>query len=117
MCIKTDLFPFLRQPLFIRENQYDTAKLGNCGWAGDAGDFALKMMNFALTTITIVSKTRNFVLKRMDFAEYLKLWGAWMRAQLAVIRESPKDGYFSGACLEHGGNFGFDVSPVLRVAT
>ena len=36
-----------------------------------------------------------------------------MRAQLAVIRTSPKDGFFSGSCLEHGGNFGWVSSPVI----
>lgn len=69
------LFPHLKAPLFVRENQFDTAKLGNYGWDGSD-------------------------------AAYLKLWGQWTRAQLATIKRSPKDGYFSAACLEHGGNFG-----------
>ena len=80
------LYPFLRAPLFIRENQFDSAKLANCGWDGaDSG--------------------------------YLKRWGSWMRAQLAVIRQSKKDGYFSASCLEHGGNFGWASSPVINGVT
>ena len=77
------LYPHLQAPLFIRENQYDTAKLANCGWDG-----------------------RD--------AAYLKLWGQWMRKQLGVISQSPKDGFFSAACLEHGGNFGWRSSPVVK---
>ena len=79
----TDLYPHLVKPLFIRENQFDTAKLANCGWDGE------------------------------DTA-YLKAWGQWMREQLAVIAKSKKDGFFSGSCLQHGGNFGFDTSPVIN---
>ena len=83
------LYPFLRQPLFIRENQYDTAKLANCG----------------------------FDARSSTDTSYLKLWGEWMRAQLGVIRQSPKDGYFSASCLEHGGNFGWLSSPVIGGVT
>ena len=55
--------------------------------------------------MTDVAKLANcgFDAKHSNDTQYLKLWGEWMRAQLAVIRQSPKDGYFSGACLEHGG--------------
>ncbi len=28
------LYPHLQRPVFIRENQFDTAKLANCGWNG-----------------------------------------------------------------------------------
>lgn len=80
------LYPHLKQPIFIRENQYDTAKLANCGWDGSN-------------------------------AAYLKLWGEWMRAELGVIAQSPKDGFFSAACLEHGGNFGWASSPVINGVT
>lgn len=80
------LYPHVKSPLFIRENLFDTAKLGNCGFnAQSDGD-----------------------------VEYLKAWGKWMKAQLAVVRQSAKDGYFVASCLQHGGNFGFESSPVIN---
>jgi hypothetical protein len=86
MSVCTDahyLYPYLKQPLFVRENQYDTAKLANCGWDGTS-------------------------------TEYLQAWGKWMRAQLMLISRSTKDGFFSGSCLQHGGNFGWESSPVIN---
>ena len=83
------LLPHLVKPLFIRENQFDTAKLGNCGW--DRAN-----------------------------ATYLAEWGGWMRSQLAEIEamsthaSSVQHGFFSGACLQHGGNFGWETSPVIH---
>ena len=82
------LYPHLKQPIFVRENQYDTAKLANCGWDRMAS----------------------------DATDYLKNWGAWMRAQLKVVAASGKsgDGFFSASCLEHGGNFGWETSPTIK---
>lgn len=37
-----------------------------------------------------------------------------MRSQLGVVAKSAKDGYFSASCLEHGGNFGWESSPVVN---
>eukprot|EP00929_Paragymnodinium_shiwhaense_P115841 TRINITY_DN8499_c0_g5_i1.p1 TRINITY_DN8499_c0_g5~~TRINITY_DN8499_c0_g5_i1.p1 ORF type:complete len:506 (-),score=83.73 TRINITY_DN8499_c0_g5_i1:221-1738(-) len=79
------LYPYIRSPLFIRENQYDTAKLANCGFKSSSTDF-----------------------------DYLKAWGRWMRAQLEVISRSKKDGFFSASCYMHAGNFGFESSPIVK---
>jgi len=86
------LYPHLRSPLFIMENQYDTAKLANCGL--DSRDISTAAQ-----------------------LAYVKAWGGWMRAQLAAIAAGAKngsDGFFSASCLQHGGNFGFASSPVVN---
>jgi hypothetical protein len=79
------LYPHIKSPVFIRENQYDASKLMNCGFMPGSKDIA-----------------------------YLKAWGNWMRAQLDVISKNHKDGFFSASCYQHGGNFGFDTSPVVN---
>jgi hypothetical protein len=79
----------LKNPIFFRENLYDSAKLANCGFTSGRNGAS-------------------------DDTEYLKAWGKWMRAQLAIFSISSKDGFYSASCLDHCGNTGFDSSPVIN---
>eukprot|EP00316_Scyphosphaera_apsteinii_P016208 CAMPEP_0119326424 /NCGR_PEP_ID=MMETSP1333-20130426/68363_1 /TAXON_ID=418940 /ORGANISM="Scyphosphaera apsteinii, Strain RCC1455" /LENGTH=388 /DNA_ID=CAMNT_0007334731 /DNA_START=27 /DNA_END=1194 /DNA_ORIENTATION=- len=83
--------PHISTPLFVRENLYDTAKLGNCGLdtRGPISDAGL---------------------------HYLRQWGRWMRAQLGAIHGMAgkgTTGYFAPSCLEHGSNLRFSTAPLI----
>jgi len=79
------LYPFIRTPLFIRENLFDRAKLMNCG----------------------ISRPVN--------RQYMRDWGKWMHTQLEIIRNShkQKDGFYVPSCFDHTRNMGFWSTPVL----
>lgn len=72
------LLPYLKSPQFFIENQYDSAKLANCGLF--------------------------FPESEADMT-YLRAWGHWMRSQFSD-RQS-KHGIFAPSCYDHGSNLDF----------
>jgi len=80
----------LATPLFVRENQYDTAKLANCGCDASA----------ALTA---------------NDTSYLRQWGRWVRGTLRDLgSEATPHGYFAPSCLSHAANLGWSAAPLIR---
>ena len=82
---------YIRTPVFIRENLFDTAKLANCGVDTRGPLTASQLL-------------------------YLKRWGAWMRAQLATISldvQHQASGFFAPSCLNHAENLGWGSAPRL----
>ena len=77
-------------PLFLRENQFDSAKLANCGLD---------------------------VHSHMGEAElsYLKEWGGLVRSEMRAVSARPRNGAWSPSCLAHAGNLGFASSPRLAL--
>ena len=72
--------PLVRDVQIIR-GRYDTAKLANCGLA--AGDHE-PLPDYG--------------------ADYLRRWGAWVRAQLAELGNTSQNGVFAPSCLDHAAN-------------
>ena len=84
------LLPHVATPLFLRENQFDSAKLANCGLD---------------------------VHSHMGEAElsYLKEWGGLVRSEMRAVSARPRNGAWSPSCLAHAGNLGFASSPRLAL--
>lgn len=85
-----NLLPHVATPLFLRENQFDSAKLANCGLD---------------------------VHSHMGEAElsYLKEWGGLIRSEMRAVGARPRNGAWSPSCLAHAGNLGFASSPRLAL--
>ena len=83
------LHPHIRTPLYVRENQYDAAKLANCG-------------------LDVHSH-----LGEAEYA-YLREWGQTVRRELRSLgAASKRNGAWAPSCLAHAGNLGFASSPRL----
>ena len=82
------LFPYIATPLFVRENQFDTAKLANCG----------------------LDVHRHLGEQERRF---LTEWGRRVRKDMRAIGARPRNGAWAPSCLAHAGNLGFASSPRL----
>jgi hypothetical protein len=75
------VYPFIKTPMYITENNYDTNQLES-GNAFPAANHAEKAQN------------------------YVRYYGQAMRNSTAMVRQKPEDGLFLSSCFDHTGGLG-----------
>merc|ERR1712107_345780 len=89
------LRPFVKTPMYFRENVFDYAKIGPCGqsYYGTVGPN-----------------------NQLDLGsnQYVVQWGKWLKSTFASINNSEKDGFYVTSCTDHTQNADFETSPVIN---